>query len=255
MTSNRFFYLLFAVIYFSCLTAMLPASLLGSLINKYSQGSLALANCTGSFWNGSATAVFRQEQATQTPLVIGQLQWNISALSILTLQPTISINWPQIRQKSPTIMRTSIGKIDITNLILPLPPAILAQASPYLRPLELDGQIVIQSDSLSATRNTLNGTLSAQLTDFRSGLSNVSPLGNYLLNAQCAGTNCDLSLNTVTGKLILQGKGKFAQNGSFAFNGQAQAAEGQKESLNEILQNIGPESSSGLHTFSIAGKP
>lgn len=254
MTSNRFFYLLFAVVYFLCLAAAMPASMLSSLINKYSQGSLTLANCRGSVWNGSAIAVFHPKQATPNPLVIGELQWTMPVLSMLSFQPTVYVNWPQIRQTSPTIMRASIGQISISNLTLPLPPGILAEASPYLRPLELDGQIVIQGETMSLTRKTVNGALRAQLTDLRSGLSDVSPLGNYLLKAQCTGTNCDLSLNTVSGKLMLQGQGKFDLNGTIAFNGQAQAADGQKEALSDILQNIGPESSSGLHAFSIAGR-
>ena len=71
-----------------------------------------------------------------------------------------------------------------------------------------------------------------------SRLSTVSPLGSYLLRAQGDGAKADMQLSTLSGPLILAGKGVW--NGQrLQFAGTAQAAAGKEEALANLLSLLG----------------
>ena len=82
-------------------------------------------------------------------------------------------------------------------------------------------------------------------------LSAVNPLGSYRINLTGAGERLDASLTTISGPLLLEGKGGFSRNQGLKFQATARAEENSKGSLDELLNNFGPESAPGVHTLNL----
>jgi general secretion pathway protein N len=150
-----------------------------------------------------------------------------------------------------TEIRISAGQLQLNDFYLKLPASALGELSAYLRPVKLGGSIVLKSDSMKISAHQLLGTLVGDWTGAYSGLSSLSPLGNYRFVISGSETGGDLSLATTSGMLILNGKGQFDSAGVVKFNAHAQAAEGQQEKLAELLRHLGPEISPGQHTLTL----
>lgn len=251
INSRRLLIALFLMAFLLTLLITLPASFLGTGINKASQGRLELANCKGTFWHGSATPILHRSGSEASILPLNPLQWDVSAVSLLSLQPRFSLNWVDDKQAAPVELSTSLQQLNIKNLYLPLPASLLGELSAYLRPIELGGRIIVKSDSLIVTSRKLQGTIIADWLGANSALSNISPLGDYRLIVKGTGTGADLSLDTTSGKLILKGSGHVDASGTVNFSGHAEAAEGQQAKLGELLRNLGPETAPGQHGFSL----
>jgi hypothetical protein len=79
-------------------------------------------------------------------------------------------------------------------------------------------------------------------------------LGDYRIVLQGVGVGLNVSLTTLTGKLILAGTGQMQVGRALTFKGTAQAASDQKEALSDLLHHIGPELSSGIFSFALAAQ-
>lgn len=245
---------LFAAVFLAALIVTLPASVLSAAVRNATNGRMELANCHGTVWSGTAIPVFHRQKPEEGFLQLGRLQWDVSIKSLFVLQPRISMSWVGESQIPPMEARLSFGQLSVDNLYLPFSASLLGEASPHLRPLGLGGRIIVKSNALSISNHELHGTVTADWMDAHSALSYLKPLGHYRLTIKGAGKGGDLSLDTVSGMLILKGNGRFDMAGSMSLEGYSQAAEGQQEKLKELLNNLGPETVPGRHAFSLKVK-
>jgi general secretion pathway protein N len=251
MFSRKLFISIFIVTFLLSLLVSLPASLLGIFVREASQGRLELANCSGTVWHGSALPILHRRGTDAGVLPIHSMQWDVSPWSFFLLQAHITLNWPDEYQPHPVVISISPSQLQISDLYMPLPALLLGELSPYLRPIQLGGRIIIKSDSLKISRNNLQGTLTADWIGASSALSNVTPLGDYHFVVTGSASGADVTLDTTTGALILKGSGQLTTAGWVNFKGYAQSAEGQHEKLGELLRNLGPETAPNQHAFSL----
>jgi len=235
--------LLFGSIFLIGLFAFAPASLMGSALERASGGALTLAQTRGSLWNGSGVALLRKKTHYQT---LGSYRWNLKLFSA-ALQV-------QAGEAAPMTVRyvPFSGRINIDNLRVTLPVSIIEIAAPQLGPYGLQGSLETSGDHLTLDAAGINGQITMDWLHAASALSTIRPLGDYRILLQGNGGTLDAQLSTLSGKLLLSGKGGFDKTSGMRFNGTAQAAPGTAETeLNEMLHHIGPEISPGVFTLAL----
>ncbi|HQS76170.1 MAG TPA: type II secretion system protein N, partial [Gallionellaceae bacterium] len=231
------------------LVVMAPATLLAKIVEEGSEGKFVLANATGTMWRGSAIPAIRQ--LTGGLFVLEKLHWDMSMLPLLRGKASIEFRWDNIEQIQPVLATVSYGRIELRNVIVPLHAGILGELSPLLRPVQLSGKMQISSESFTISKQGMSGTVVADWMNAGSVLSSVNPLGSYRINVVAAGERLDATLATTAGVLMLEGRGNFTLGRGLNFKGTARASEDSRGSLNELLGNLGPESSPGVHTFNL----
>ncbi|MBI4938652.1 MAG: type II secretion system protein N [Nitrosomonadales bacterium] len=226
-----------------------PASLLDRYLQSVSRGRLVLANASGTIWSGSATpALLRQEGY---PLALPPLRWAISAWPLLGGSIEARLQWGAMQPESGMRILVSPGTVELHRAQLILPARIIEEVSPLLKPAQLRGQLRIQSEQISFSGRGVEGAATVEWQQAGSALSSVDPLGNYRLALNGAGDRIEIGLTTASGKLLLEGQGSWSAARGLEFRGRAQSSPGNHEALAELLRNLGPEESAGVHGFHI----
>ena len=240
---------LFVFVFAGALIATAPATLLAKVVEGVSNGQFVLANTTGTMWKGVATPAIRQRSGSL--LALEKLHWDIAILPLFTGKIVTQLNWDNVEQVQPMLVTISFSQIELRNVLIPLHAGVLGEVTPMLQPVQLSGQMQIKSDQLLFTREGVKGDAVADWLNAGSVLSAVNPLGSYRINLTGAGERLDVSLLTMSGALLLEGKGSLKRNQGLSFQITARAAAENKESLKELLNNLGPESTPGVHTLSL----
>ena len=242
-------YTLFAIVFFVALLISAPASLLSYVVESASKGQFILANASGTVWQGSALPAVRQRSGNI--MALEKLHWDIQLSPLLTGKLVIRMDWDNVEQLQPMEATISYNKIELSNALLPLNAEMMGEIAPLLKPVQLSGQMRISSQLFTVTRQGLNGTAVAEWTNAGSVLSSIKPLGHYRINLAGSGTRLDITLMTITGILLLEGKGSVELNQGLRFQGTARASAQSKGALDELLNNFGPESSPGVHSLNL----
>jgi hypothetical protein len=157
----------------------MPAWLMGSLIERYSNAKISLVNEQGKFWNGSGLLIAQNlENRTTMPLL--EVNWKIK----LGLTKFLQINLTSAGDPVAEIDLTKTG-ISINQLNLAVS---LDQISPFLgnlNSLNLSGNLKLTANNLHLAKQN-QGTIQATLTEVGSGMSPVNPFGNYDISLDLA---------------------------------------------------------------------
>lgn len=238
---------LFTVAFVTTLIVTAPATLLAKIVERASKGQFVLANATGTLWKGAAMPAIRQRSGSF--LALEKLHWDIALLPMFTGKIVTQFRWDNMGQVQPMVATVQLSQIELRNAVFPLQAGVLAELAPMLQPLQLSGQINIKSDAFTISRAGMKGNAVAEWLDAGSVLSTVNPLGSYRINLTGAGERLDISLMTVSGVLLLEGKGSLALNRGMKFDATARASADSKGSIDELLSNLGPESAPGVHAL------
>jgi general secretion pathway protein N len=235
--------LLFGGVFIFGLLVFAPASLMGYALDRASGGTLTLAQTTGSVWQGSGVALLRLKSRSQT---LGSYRWHIRIFDASV----------QVQEGEGTPMTVRYipfaGRVNVDNLHVTLPAAIMAAGAPQLGPYQLQGELDACSDHLVLDAAGMNGQITVDWLRAASGLSEIRPLGDYRILLRGTGAAVEAELSTLSGKLKLAGKGGFDAASGMRFTGTAQAEPGAAEAeLNELLHHIGPEMKPGVFTLAL----
>lgn len=219
----------------------LPASWLGSVVEKQTAGRLSLGDVQGSFWKGSAfIGVAADQKSPVTALFPGRFTWHISPKLLLgqidvELENTEVLNVPVKLMGNFTQWRVSAAS-------LRLPPERLEGLGAPLNTIGPSGKILLRWDALEVTRVgrqlLLNGHAQLELNEMASRASSIKPLGSYVLNFQFKDDQVEMLLSTARGPMMLEGSGAIVQ-GKLQFSGKAYAQVGQEEKLASLLNLLG----------------
>lgn len=240
---------LFAIAFIFTLLVYVPASLLGRIVEAGSNGQLVLANATGTLWKGSAMPALRQR--TGGVAAFEKLHWEINILSLFSGKIVTQLSWENVQHDMPMVATISLDQAELRHAIIPLQAVLLGELTPLLQPAKLSGQIQIKSDHFSYSKAGLNGSASAEWTNAGSVLSAVNPLGSYRIELKGVGEKLDLTLMTTSGVLILEGQGNVTLNQGLQLKITARAAAESKGSIDELLNNLGPQSTPGVHVLNL----
>ncbi|MFD2365268.1 type II secretion system protein N [Pseudoduganella sp. GCM10020061] len=223
------------------LLVSLPASWLGSLVEKQTGGRLTLGDAQGTLWNGSAfLGGAPGPSGAVTPLLPGRFEWTLSPLALLgrvnmTLQNPDALVQPVTITGSWSAWQVSAGA-------LKLPAEALAGLGAPLNTIAPSGVMQMSWTSLDLARQdktvAVTGRTTLEMQDMSSRLSPIRPLGSYRLAMDWQGANAQLLLSTVSGALVLEGTGAL-ENGRLRFSGQASAGHGYEDTMGNLLNLLG----------------
>lgn len=226
-----------------------PASILSRIISTASNGRIELANTQGTVWRGSANPVLHKRSGGL--IALNTAHWDISARALLTGELNIQINWDDESQTVPMHIVVSSSQIELRHAYIPFSATLLEEVSNFLKPAQLRGQIIFRGESLFLTRQGVQGDATADWLNASSLLSNIAPLGHYHFTFSSSPAGLDITLSTISGVLLLAGEGRLTATTGLNFKGTAQAANKKGEALRELLNNLGPEESPGVTTFTL----
>ena len=246
---NKRTLLIFAFAFIITLIITAPATLLQGWMQHASQGQLVLANTSGTVWHGSATPALPQREVGF--IALGRLHWDVALLPLFSGKLKIILRWDDVPQTTAMEAILSSNGLELNHAQLALPAAALGEISPLLQPVQLQGQIQIQSEHLLVSSQGIEGVANADWINAGSALSAVNPLGKYHLTFTGAGERLHIALATTSGALVMDGQGDWSQARGLEFHGKARAAEGKQDSLAELLAHLGPEQTAGVHTLTL----
>jgi general secretion pathway protein N len=221
--------------------AFLPASWLGTMVERQTGGRLTLGDAQGTLWNGSAfVGGAPGEGGAVTPLLPGRFSWRLSPL-VLVGHVDMQLENPQALAQ-PVHVAGSWSQWQVSEGQLLLPAEGLAGLGAPLNTLVPSGVIRLSWNRLDLVRQpnsvAVTGRTTLSMSDMGSRMAPIKPLGSYEMMMDWRGRQANLVLRTVRGALLLSGNGTL-QNGRLRFSGQASAADGYEETLGNMLNLLG----------------
>jgi general secretion pathway protein N len=220
----------------------IPASWLATRVEGASEGRVLLRDARGTFWSGSADMLLTGGAGSNDSLALPtRLDWRIRprwngfrvelSTACCTTQPVVMHVHPGWRGT----------RLDVEDNRTQWPAALLAGLGTPWNTLQLDGDLVLSSQSLSVEwtegRLALAGRAELQAQRMSSRLSTLRPMGSYRITV-AGGATPTLQLETLEGSLQLSGSGQWVGS-RLHFSGVATAAPERQDALSNLLNIIG----------------
>lgn len=221
--------------------AFLPAAWLGPVLESRTGGRITLGDAQGSLWRGSAfIGAAPSGKDAVAALLPGRFVWHLSPL-VLVGQVEATLENTQALSQAVHI-RGSWSTWAISPASLSLPAERLAALGAPLNTLRPSGRMQLAWQQMALARQSdgvdLHGIMTLDMIAMASRLSPVKPLGSYRLRLDWQGKQAGLTLETLSGSMLLNGSGKL-HDGRLQFSGTAEAAVGQEEKLASLLSLLG----------------
>ena len=249
---RRYLIWLLAGIFSVALTvlAFFPAAWLAAVVEAQTAGRLTLGDAQGTLWRGSAfIGGAASGSDAVTPLLPGRFSWRLSPL-ILFGQINAELDNPAALSQAVTVSG-GWTQWQLSPAAILLPAERLAALGAPLNTLQPSGQMRLSWELLHLARRDgkveISGTMNLTMSGIASRLSPVKPLGSYVLALDWQGLQAAVTLKTTQGPMLLSGSGQFS-NGHLQFSGTAEAAAGQEEKLENLLNLLGQRRSAGSKT-------
>lgn len=229
---------LFVIVFLISLINNIPTWILGSAINKYSEGRLSLYDQQGTFWHGSGLLVASEPKLQQSaPLLL--IDWHIR----MGFSKFVDIKFTIGNTQIADIYLNKTG-LNLDKLNLSLSISQVSQLSSIVKDLSLSGNINIATDHLSLGKKT-NGLFHLTLSNVSSSLSPVNPLGTYKVEFNASSGAIEVS-SSGGSALILNGTGNV--NG---LSLSAKIDESKKEQLIQFITIMGAPKANGSYELKI----
>ena len=210
-----------------------PAAWLGDWLEAKS--SVRLVDARGTVWHGSALLGFSNGRVTT--LVPARVEWRIERIGAGSVSATLTHPW----LTSPLRLSLGADGVGFAKGSARLPAGVLASAGAPFNTLRPGGTLEASWSDGVLRGAALTGEVQIDWRDARSALSTVAPLGSYRLRVTGRGDGPALELQTLSGPLQMQGKGKI-EGSRIRFSGTAGAEAGMQPALNGLLGVLGMRS-------------
>ena len=227
---------------------MLPATWFDDLLQRTTQGSLAMTGTSGTLWRGegSLQAILPSGEA----VTLAPTSWRVAPWELLSLRLHLTLRSTQ--SGSPILdVSLSPSETRIHEARLELPAALLGVLSPTLRSAAMSGQLALQASDMRLADGRAAGKATALWLGAGSELSRVRPLGNYQLELEGQGAGLDFRLITLGGALNLSGSGHFLPGKAPDYRITAVPVADKRQELAPMLRMLGREVSPGTYQLTI----
>jgi general secretion pathway protein N len=225
-----------------------PASWLSSAVHAATGGRVQLAQARGTVWRGDAVLVLTGGEGSRDAASLpGRMAWKLGPTS----QGLKLTAWHACCLNGNVSIEVHLG-LRRQLLVLPAAPNGLGQwpaeimsglGTPW-NTLELGGMLRLSTPGarieLQPGRWHLDGQLMLDLDGISSRVSTLAELGSYraVIHGSGPSGGTSLELSTHSGALLVNGEGQWVGN-KMRFRGEAAAAEGAENALNNLLNIIG----------------
>ncbi len=227
-----------------------PASWLARSLASATDDHVLIVDTHGSVWNGSGVLVLTGGPGSRDASALpGRLHWRMSIKGLglqLAARQDCCINGDLLLGIKPGLGRMEISVDNQSDWLARLPAGLLAGLGTPWNTLQLGGSLRLSARELKLEsvqgRWRQFGELQLDLLNLSSRISTVAPLGSYRFTVTGDPANAGVStlrLSTLEGALQLSGAGTLNSGGKSRFEGEAGAAPGREEALNNLLNIIG----------------
>ena len=228
-------------IYSLALLISAPAALFDGQLQKFSSGSLRLAEADGTLWKGSGKLEIRT--ADGRTIHRKDLSWRFQAERLLFGNMTWLLDMDQGAQIVPLALFP--GGVKIAHINIDLPAAALAHVVPDFAEFGLVGDLTFEGKEIRLTQDSMDGSASLRWRNAGLALSPVSPLGSYEINFVMEGPATTFNLNTLSGPLQVDGEGSWIPGSRPVFLSTAEIPEEFESRLAPFLRLIAVERGPG----------
>jgi general secretion pathway protein N len=218
-----------------------PATLLDARLESATDGRVRLAEAQGSLWAGAGWIEVRDADGRAG--IARRLAWRMLPASLLRGRLVAEVELDQAAKPFPVAI--SLARIEIADAGIYLPAAALGLGLPKLAPFRLTGDLRVDISRLSLGRGRMEGDATLQWRAAGSGLTPVSPLGEYEVRLTAAGAGGQAILRTLEGPLQLDGKGVWSNGAAPSFLATARVPEQHQEQLAPLFRLIAIERGAG----------
>lgn len=227
-----------------------PASWLARALASASGEHLLIVDTRGSIWNGSGVLVLTGGAGSRDAAALpGRLHWHMAIQGLglqLAARQDCCINGELRLGIQPGLGRMAVSVDTKADWLARLPADLLSGLGTPWNTLQLGGSLRLSARELRLEsvqgRWRQFGELQLDLLNLSSRVSTVAPLGSYRFTVTADTANPGVStlrLSTLEGALQLSGVGVLNPGGKSRFTGEAGAAPGREEALNNLLNIIG----------------
>lgn len=237
------------VSYLIFIVATVPAALLGTALQRASNGTLVLQALSGTAWNGRGELVLNRGHAGVHSF--GQGHWSVNPLWLFTGSVRTSMKFSAPDSDIAATVNVSPGKLSIARLQAKFSASLVGALYAPAALVAPEGSMVLESGGLSFEKDALKGEAKLDWRNAASNLSPVKPLGDYRLSASGQGKAMQVKMETLTGALALSGTGQWrTDDGRLHFDLLAKARE-RADELGPLLKMIGREQANGDRLLTI----
>lgn len=242
------------LLYAVFLVATAPSSILFWAANKHFSPYYALTaeSSSGTLWHGAARGIVLAAKDGQA-LHLDQASWSPSLLWLLSGKFSTNITLTGNSVKGHGIVVLGIGSLELQQMDISMPAALLAYMEPRLGMWPLEGLLNIRSNEFLLQSGHYQGEGKVTWEQAGISLSKINPIGNYHATFSGTGKAVQIQLQTQTGPLELVGKGNWSQPAGFKFNGSAKAREHEPE-LRKLLGLFGKPNQDNIYIIKYSDK-
>lgn len=206
-----------------------PAQWAAYAVDRSTGGHAALAETSGTLWNGSALLVVASssEPGAARATLPERLSWRLSPWALMLGQLDLTVTHPSALTQ-PLAVRAPLsgGATTLSATTVRLPASLLVGFGAPWNTIRPGGVLLIAWDRLQIEPRRMQGNISAEWQYASSALTPVSPMGHYRLETNGVWPGTRIDLLTISGPLELRGSGTIPEGGGIRFTGRAQAVAG-----------------------------
>jgi general secretion pathway protein N len=224
------------------LIAFAPARWLAGALENASGNRVVLREPRGTVWAGSAQLLLTGGPGSTDAVALPtRVNWRLGpALASLSVQLSSECCTAE-RLRLQLAPRWGGARLRLDNGQSQWPASLLAGLGTPWNTLQLDGNLVLSTESLSvewvAGRLSIAGQAELKAQRVSSRLSTLRPMGSYRITVR-GGETPTLQLDTLEGSLNLSGSGQWVGS-RLRFSGTASAAPEREDALANLLNIIG----------------
>lgn len=223
------------------LVATTPATLLDAGLLRASNGRMRLADTRGTLWSGAGQFEIRNADGQME--FSNSLAWRLRSGTLLRALLAYEIAPGPGSRPFPVMIHWS--RIELADVDVSVPATVLGLVFPRLAPFQLTGNMQLRIPRLVIRSGMLQGSATLEWRTAGSALAPISPLGNYAIRLEGAGSEIRATLDTLQGPLQLSGHGTWTSGHAPAFLATAHVLPQFHQQLAPFLRLIAVERSDG----------
>jgi general secretion pathway protein N len=231
------------------LVAQAPASFADVAIAGVTQGRVRLAEASGTVWSGRGRIVLADladpggartaggVAAVSGVVLPGRFGWTLSPWPLLVGVLDARIEHDSMAR--PVLLTGRAGELRATPGSLQLPPVALDRLGSPWNTIRPTGALTLSWENVTLRSGRFDGRVSIELRQAASALTPVRPLGAYRIDVVGSGARAQVSMNTLSGPLRLEGGGTWDATSGLRFTAEATAEEPERARLQPLLGLLG----------------